>query len=129
VSPANKKRAVRNVTGGGALDSSGDRLPRGDYATRKLTQSAAAEEVNQAAAADIVWFAFQDDGWLRIIPAPDDLAVHLKWKFNAGQHAGYYVYVHGYVSHLPMLLSVLRRKVEGTRSGEFRPTKDTAYDR
>lgn len=73
---------------------------------------------------DIAWFCFQEDGWLRIVPDPDLLRVHIKWKFTVGRWDNHYCYVVGYVSEIDTLLQVLRRKVEGARAGTHKPSVD-----
>ena len=68
------------------------------------------------------------DGWMRVIPQPDDNKIYLKWKYTRGTYEGCYVMAVVQNMQLPDGIMLLCHKVIQADQGLLRPTRDRLYD-
>lgn len=73
------------------------------------------------------WFVLQTDGWMRVVPVPDEHAVWLKWKFTSSRWPNHYVIVKCQSWQVPFGMMELVRKVKEVLAGERAPTLDRPY--
>lgn len=70
------------------------------------------------------WLVMRHGGWLRVIPAPDENAVWLKWKFTSSKWPNHYVMVKCQSWQIAFGVLELQRKIREVDDGERAPTLD-----
>lgn len=69
----------------------------------------------------------RDDGWLRVVPQPDEQLLYIKWKFVRGRYRGSYVMSRVRLWELDYGLHLLREKLDDVDRGLRRPTLDSKF--
>lgn len=70
----------------------------------------------------------REDGWLRVVGGLSQKQTYWKFKFNNGQHKGFYVMYVGAASDWTRGILGLAEKLEEVDRGVRKPAYDTFYD-
>lgn len=68
------------------------------------------------------------DGWVRIVPKPDQDQLYLKFKYTSGPWDRHYIMAVVQTGQLPEGLMLLVHKLLQTDQGLHKPSKDRLYD-
>lgn len=72
--------------------------------------------------------ANRGDGWVRIVPKPDDDRIYFKYKFTSGKFERSYVMAVVQLQQFPEGLMLLAHKLYQADEGLLKPTKDKLYE-
>lgn len=85
------------------------------------------EDRTRAACDALYALTARTDGWLRIVPDKNGIALHAKWKFTSSRWPNHYVYYRVDRGHWSEAILGLALKVESVDNGSLKPTFDTWY--